>query len=82
MRSRRFSVISENNREIAMGWIMLAIGAATVVGVVAALRSGGGARRHSGVIVHRQRSRAEQVERPHRHVAHYHASGALPRWDP
>ena len=65
-----------------MGWIMLAIGAAAVAGVVAAWRSGGGARRHSGVIVHRQRSRAEQVERPHRHVAHYRASGALPRWDP
>jgi hypothetical protein len=65
-----------------MGWIMLAIGVAAVAGAVAALRSTGWARRHSGAVVHRQRSRTEQMERPHRHVAHYHASGALPRWDP
>ena len=82
MRWQLFSVPSEDNWEIAMGWVILAIGAAAVAGMVATLRSGGWARRHSGVIVHRQRSHAERVERPHRHVAHYHASGALPRWDP
>jgi hypothetical protein len=61
-----------------MGWILLAIGAAAV----AVLRRDGRGRRHSGAAAYRQRSRAEQTDRPHRHVSHYHASGALPRWDP
>ena len=67
---------------MAMGWVLLAIGAAAVAGAVAVLARGGHARRHLGLPAYRQRSRAEHTDRPHRHVAHYHASGALPRWDP
>ena len=64
-----------------MGWVLLAIGASAVAVAVGVLRRGGCVRRHPGVTAYRQRSRAEHVERPHRHIAHYHASGALPRWD-
>jgi hypothetical protein len=72
----------ERDRETAMGWILMAIGAAAVAGAVAFLRRGGRVRRRLGATGSRQRSRAEQLDRPHRHVSHYHASGALPRWDP
>jgi hypothetical protein len=72
---------SKNDREMAMGWVLLAIGAAAVAGAITVLRSGGRAHQHSGVMAHRPRSRAERVERPHRQVAHYRASGALPRWE-
>jgi hypothetical protein len=65
-----------------MGWVLLAIAAVTAAGAVAVLRGFGPARRRPGMAAYRQRSRAEQVERPHRHVTHYHASGVLPRWDP
>jgi hypothetical protein len=68
---------------MAMEWVLLAIGAAAAVaGAVAALRSGGRARRHSGAVFYRQRPRRERSEPPHRDAAHYRASGALPRWDP
>jgi hypothetical protein len=73
---------SEKDRETAMGWVLLAIGVAAVAGVVAVLRRAERIPRHSGMATSRQRPHTERVERPHRRVAHYHASGALPRWDP
>ncbi len=65
-----------------MGWVLLAVGAAAVVVAVAVLCRSGRVHRNPGGGVYRQHSRADKVERPHRDVAHYHASGALPRWDP
>ena len=65
-----------------MGWVLLAIGAAAAAGAVAVLRSGGRARRHPGMAAYPPRSRPERTEPPYRGVAHYRASGALPRWDP
>ncbi len=67
---------------MAVGWILLAIGAASVAAAIAVLRRDRRIGRHLGGDAYRSGSRAERVERPHRHVAHYHASGALPRWDP
>ncbi len=67
---------------MAVGWILLAIGAASVAGAIAVLRRNRRIRRHRGGDAYRPGSRAEQVDQPHRHITHYRASGALPRWDP
>jgi len=65
-----------------MGWIMLLFAAAAVFAGVAAVRAARGRRRWGASPTDRGRSGADRADRPHRHVAHYHASGALPRWDP
>jgi hypothetical protein len=67
---------------MAMEWVLLMIGAAAVTGVVSILRRGGHLRWRPSVAEDRRGTRAEQGDRPHRHVANYRASGALPRWDP
>jgi hypothetical protein len=67
---------------MAMGWVLLAIGAAAIAGAVAVLRTGGQGRRRAGAVSYRQRPRPERAERPYREAVHYRASGALPPWDP
>ena len=66
-----------------MSWIVLLFGVAAVLGGVAVVRTAARGRRHSGLhSAYRAQSGVGTAERPHRHVVHYHASGALPRWDP
>ena len=67
---------------MAMGWVLLAIGAAAVAGAVALLRTDRQGRQRSRVASYRPPSRPKRAEPPHREAVHYRASGALPPWDP
>jgi hypothetical protein len=64
-----------------MSWFLLLLGAAAV-GSIPVFRAIARSRARSNL--HRSyphRPGAERRERPHREIAHYRASGALPRWD-
>jgi hypothetical protein len=64
---------------MTMDWVTLTIVIAAA-GALAVRRAVRGMRHRPGMIAaHPPARRAEQ---PHRHIAHYRASGALPRWDP
>lgn len=62
-----------------MVWLVLLVGATALLGGIAAMRRG----RRSGLPpAYRAGRSADRTPRPHRDVTHYHASGALPRWEP